>query len=238
MRLTFNLFYTASLTAACIFLSVTECFPSWTSAIRFSFCLPFLSLLSLFFSFAHTFLYRPLFLLFFLVLVSTPMYTFLPFAPLFLSLGLCPHSIFCGWRSDKCYWCQKLAPKHNYNHTPTTREHLSASIPVQRSYQGNNFINITFPWPSSSRPGPDPWISHASSSSSEEPGSAWPTPHTSSLGTGHLVSLWHSFLIWQKCGKPKRAVPREKSRPGITSWLMLWYIIPLKSFCFYFCFLF
>lgn len=146
----------------------------------------------------------------------------LPLLPSSFPWVCAPTPIFCGWRSDRFKWCQKLRPKQNYNRTPRTVGHLSASIPVQRTYQGNNFINITSPWSSSSRPGPDPWMSRAPSSSSEEPGSAWPTPRTSSPGTGHSLGLWHPCLIWQKCEKPKRELSHGKSRLGITSWLMLW----------------
>lgn len=91
VRLTYvKLFCTASLTATCIFFSVAE----WLSFLDFSNKIFFLSPFSSAPFLLFCFLYHPLFLLFSLVLISMPMYAFLAFAPLFLSLGLCPHSNF------------------------------------------------------------------------------------------------------------------------------------------------
>lgn len=141
----------------------------------------------------------------------------LPLLPSSFPWVCAPTPIFCGWRSDKFKCCQRLTPKHNYNHTLELGGTFQHPFRYKElTHQGNNFINITSPWSSSSRPGPDPWISHAPSSSSEEPGSAWPTPRTSSPGTGHSLGLWHPCLIWQKCEKPKRELSHGKS-PGLAS---------------------
>lgn len=103
----------------------------WTSAIRFSFYL--LSPLS----------FVPFFCSYISILPTISPFSpsphvhtsvCFPLLPSSSFLGSVPTPFFCGCRIDKFAWCQKLAPKHSYSHTPRTKDLLSASNLVQRPY--------------------------------------------------------------------------------------------------------
>lgn len=160
---------------------------------------------------------------------ACPMYAFLPFSSLFPSMGLCPIPFFCGCRSDKFARCQKLAPKHTYSHSSRTKELLSASNLVQRSYSPRysfyqHHLSLTLLTEARSWPSP--------SSSSKELGFAWLTPLTSSPGKSHSFRQWHPFSSDRNKESQRELSlnPWERSRSGALSWLMLWWVIPLKNF--------